>query len=110
MKIGLEDLKITCTIGTFDEEKENKQDIFLDVEVITNPNTTDNLDETVDYVKIAKLCTDLATQHHYQLLETLANDLLKELHINFNISWCRIKIKKPQALEFAKYATVEVDG
>ena len=110
MKIGIEELKITCTIGTLDKEKENKQDIFLDVEVETNSGSSDNLDDTVDYVRIAKLCTNIATQHHYQILEALAHDLFKELHSSFDISWCRIKIKKPQALEFTKYATVEIDG
>ena len=108
MKIGIEELKITCTIGTQEEEQHQQQDIFVDIEVETQPNSADDLDDTVNYVLIAELCNDLATKQHYQLLESYAQDVLDSLLDKFNISTAQIKVKKPQAIPTARCATIKI--
>jgi FolB domain-containing protein len=98
MKIGIKNLQINCTIGLLDEEKINKQDIYLDITVESS---------FVDYVKIAELATSLATHQHYELLENLTQDIIEEMHNSFDVSWACVKIKKPQAIKTAEYAFVE---
>lgn len=111
-KIGIHHHRIACVIGINPDERINKQDIFIDVAVkvdFTAASHSQCVDDTVNYVSIAEVCTQLAWKNHYHLLESYADAVLDELISRFKVKWAWIRIKKPLAIPAAEYATVELE-
>lgn len=111
-RIGFENLHILCTIGIDEEERKREQKIYIDVAVeidFSDCIASDQVTDTVCYVELANICHQTARSKHYNLLETLAKDLLDKFLQRFKrIQAASIKIKKPNALKNAQYATVEL--
>lgn len=111
--IGIESHRISCIIGNNPHEWEQEQDIFVDVKVETDFSAcaaSDKLTDTIDYVQLAELCTELATKQRYHLMETFAVDVLEKLlHGYPSIRWAWIRIKKPGALPSSAYTYVELE-
>jgi dihydroneopterin aldolase len=109
--IGFENHRISCVIGIGAEERREEQLIFVDLKAavdISESVKTDKLEDTVDYAAMAQVCTDLAAQNQYQLLEKYASDVLQALFKRFDILEARIKVKKPKALPTAACSVVEL--
>ena len=110
--IGFENHKIQCVIGHNPEERISPQDIYIDLKVKADfykASQTDSLKDTVDYVALADLCRDLARSRSYHLMETFAADILRHLHLKFDIKWAYLKIKKPSAIDSADFTFVELE-
>lgn len=109
--IGFEHLKIFCIIGVKPEERLQQQEIFVDLKVesdFSRCTVSGNLQQTVDYVKLAEVCTSLAQKGSYHLLENFAHHALKKLLDDFPISWAWIRVKKPNAVANAQFTFVEL--
>jgi dihydroneopterin aldolase len=110
--VGFENHRILCILGVMPEERKKSQTIFVDLKVeidITKSAQTDNLKDTIDYVELAKICTTLALENQYQLLEAYVVDVLGHLFNKFTIihsAW--IKVKKPLGLPSAAYSLIEL--
>jgi FolB domain-containing protein len=110
MQIGIHHHCISCRIGILPYEREIDQNIYIDVKVkLRDWKKNYDIGETVCYVEIADLCTELAQKNSYGLLEQMVEELMDELFIRFPISYGWIRIKKPQAIPSAEYAFVELD-
>ena len=106
--ISIVDLEITCIIGILPDERVKEQtlllDIYLDVD-FGNLTFADNINETIDYTKIAEIATQLAISKKYKLIESFCHDLNNLfLHTFKIIRQSKITVKKPNALPKAKYA------
>lgn len=109
--VGFENHKIRCIMGCLPEERQNEQDIFIDLKVgvdFLRCAESDDLKDAINYVVLAQICTELAQQKKYRLQEAYAKELLTLLLNESNIYWAWVKIKKPMALASAEYATVEL--
>ena len=106
--ISLVDLEITCIIGIHPHERSQEQNIFLDIDLDINCNTSnfsDDITQTIDYTIIAELATQLAISKKYKLIESFCIDLNNLFLNKFKIiQKSKITIKKPNALPKAKYA------
>jgi dihydroneopterin aldolase len=104
---------VSCIVGINPEEREKEQDLFIDLKVKVDFSRclrSGHIKDTVNYVQLADFCTTLIRQNRYQLLETLAWDVLKQLIDHFSLSWASIKVKKPAALPSSDYAIVEMES
>ena len=106
--ISIVDLEITCIIGILPDERVNEQtlllDIYLDVD-FGDSNIADDINETIDYTKIAELATQLAISKKYNLIESFCYDLNNLFLDTFKIiQQSKITVKKPNAIPKAKYA------
>ena len=106
--ISIVDLEITCIIGILPDERVKEQtlllDIYLDVD-FGDSNIIDDINETIDYTKIAEMATQLAITKKYKLIESFCRDLNNLFLETFKvIQKTRITVKKPNALPKAKYA------
>lgn len=102
--IGINQHKIKCIIGIHPKERREEQEIFIDLKVevdISRPALSDNIRDAVDYVLLADLCTRIAIEGRYQLLETFASHALEAILSRFDISWASIQVNKPSALKTA---------
>jgi dihydroneopterin aldolase len=110
--IGFEDHQVRCIIGVNPEEREKEQDLLIDVKVKTSFSScirSDKVQETINYEELANICTRLAQDRQYRLLETLAHDVLNQFFEQFDLESAWIRIKKPKAIPSAKYAIVELE-
>ena len=106
--ISIVDLEITCIIGILPDERVKEQtlllDIYLDVD-FGDSNIADDINETIDYTKIAEMATQLGISKKYKLIESFCYDLNNLFLDTFKIiQQSKITVKKPNAIPKAKYA------
>ncbi len=110
--IALSELCVNCIIGILNYERENPQNLLIDVDIQYNFQKavqTENIQETIDYTVLAKSVENLLIEKKYLLIETAAENLVDMIHQMWPmIQSCQICIKKPQAVPKAKYASVTV--
>lgn len=108
MKIGIQNLKVRCIIGTVKKEREAEQDLLIDLEMTTGLLKKDCLEHTLDYAALAQFVQEVSRRGFF-LLESLAQALLNEIFEVFAVDSVKIKIKKPDAFPHAEYAYVSLE-
>lgn len=113
-KIIIKGLKIFAYHGVNPEEKQNGQTFEIDAILETSlrsAGNTDNIKNTISYAKAAKTIKSVVVSKSYDLLETLATKISRQLLYDFqSIDSVCITVKKPEApinLEF-DYMAVEI--
>ncbi|MGO2300190.1 dihydroneopterin aldolase [Paucilactobacillus nenjiangensis] len=97
-KIRINNMSFHTYNGVFPEEKRLGQRLEIDVELtypIEQQVKTDNLNETVSYADIYETIESFVLNHNYNLIESLANNLLTTLLANYlSISDITLKVRK----------------
>ena len=62
----------------------------------------------MNYETIIKIVTKLAKSKHYELLETLAEDIFSEMFKNINILKIKIKLEKTQIIKNTSSVGIEI--
>lgn len=109
--IGFENYCVNCIIGIEPHERVNKQEIFIDVRVELDCSLaikTQRINDTMDYMLLARMCKEMAQQGCYQLLETYVSEVLEKMLSQFKLHSAWMRVKKPCALEGADYTYVEM--
>ena len=86
-KILINDLTLLMSIGIHDFEKIKKQEVKFNINIDINPLLAPNkgkLNSIVNYETVVKDVTRLTKNKHYELLETLAEDIFFILFKNNN--------------------------
>ena len=100
-KIYIRDLEFIGYHGVFEEEKKLGQKFYVSLELITNlrdAGLNDDILKTTHYGEVAKTVEKVFFSKKYDLIETLAEDIAREILLNFNlISKLKLEIKKPWA-------------
>lgn len=100
-KIYIRDLEFIGYHGVFEEEKKLGQKFYVSLELITNlrdAGLNDDILKTTHYGEVAKTVEKVFFSKKYDLIETLAEDIAREILLNFNlISELKLEIKKPWA-------------
>lgn len=110
--LGIHQHQVSCIVGIYPEERQYEQTLLFDAKIkldLSRSLLSDRMEDTVNYVSIAQICTELAQQKKYFLLESLASDILDEYLHCFPVVWAWISIKKPAAISSAAYAFVELE-
>ncbi len=106
--VGFQELQIPCHIGTTPQDLAQTQPVRLSLKVELRHLPSDDLESTLDYAEMARLCAKIVRDHPRALLETLARDLLNGIELYFKPRKIWIRIEKPQALPNAAYAYAEI--
>ena len=99
-KIFIHQLKISAIIGILPHEQTTPQDILIDLEVSTDIRKAAQRDDirlTVDYAAMREAIINHAKNTHYQLIETLAENLAQLILKKFNTDGLRLQIIKTPA-------------
>jgi dihydroneopterin aldolase len=110
-KIIISDLVFNTLIGIHDFEKEKKQQIRFNIEISINPLLRANendLDSIVNYENIINKIKLITQKKHYNLLETLAEDIFSNLFISKNIIKIKLRIEKPEIIKNTSSVGVEI--
>ena len=110
-KVLISDLTLLMSIGIHDFEKIKKQEVKFNIIIDINPLLTPiekKLNSIVNYETVVKDVTKLTKNKHYELLETLAEDIFFTLFKNTNIKKIKLKIEKTQIIKNTSSVGVEI--
>tara|TARA_B100001093_G_C26244141_1_gene765639 strand:+ start:89 stop:502 length:414 start_codon:yes stop_codon:yes gene_type:complete len=110
-KVLISDLTLLMSIGIHDFEKIKKQEVKFNIIIDINPLLTPiekKLNSIVNYETVVKDVTKLTKNKHYELLETLAEDIFFILFKNTNIKNIKLKIEKTQIIKNTSSVGVEI--
>ena len=110
-KVLITDLTLQMSIGIHDFEKIKKQEVKFNINIDINPSLApikEKINSIVNYETVIKNITKLTKNKHYELLETLAEDIFFELFKNTNIQKIKLKIEKTQIIKNTSSVGVEI--
>ena len=110
-KVLISDLALLMSIGIHDFEKIKKQEVKFNINIDINPLLTpieNKLNSIVNYETAVKDVSRLTKNRHYELLETLAEDIFFILFKNTNIKKIKLKIEKTQIIKNTSSVGIEV--
>ena len=110
-KVIVTDLMLLIFIGIHNFEKIKKQKVKFNLNIDINPflfPSENKLNSIVNYETIIKIITKLTKNKHYELLESLAEDIFNELFENINIKKIKIKIEKTQIIKNTSSVGIEI--
>jgi FolB domain-containing protein len=110
-RILITDLAVRCVIGVNEEERRERQDVLINLEIgadLSAACRSDRFEDTVDYRALKKKVAAMAEASRYHLVEALA-EAVADLCLGFpGVREARVRVEKPGALRFAKSAGVEI--
>ena len=110
--IFLNDFTLQANIGVYKHEKEKTQPIKINVIAkVRNPKriNDNNLQSVVCYNQMSKKIKKIIKSGHTILLEKLSENIFQECFKNKRIETMKIRLEKPEAIEGAVGAGIEVE-
>ena len=110
-QIHIQDLLLRCIVGINPDERENKQDVVLNITLfadLTKAAETDEIDDTVNYRTIKNQVIELVESSSFYLVEKLAGEIARVCLKNDLVAAARVSVEKPGALRFARSVGVEI--
>ncbi|MGH2606012.1 MAG: dihydroneopterin aldolase [Anaerolineales bacterium] len=111
-RIEIHDLLVRGILGTNDWERENKQDILIQLTLFTDlsrAGASDSIDDTVNYRTVTKEVIAHVEASARFTIEALAADLAAVCLSHRGVRRVRIRVEKPGALRFARSVGVEIE-
>lgn len=96
-KVFIKNLVLPCTIGVTKEERKEKQNVVIDVEVFCDlslAGVTDELNKSINYAEIQEKITVAVTGGEFKLLENLAQTAASLILKNPLASQVTVAVKK----------------
>lgn len=110
-RIIIDNLKTSCIIGVKPDERLKPQEVIVDLSLsldLSKAGNTDNLQDTIDYDALTRDIVEFIEKSRFELLEKLAYEIAKLIKDNTEASEVKVVVKKPSAIEKARYAAVEI--
>lgn len=108
----LRQLIVPASIGVLPSERQQLQELVIDVECVVDAwqaSQADHIQETVDYASLKDCVVQCIAMQHYVLVETLAVRLVSTIHQTFQVQRCQVTVGKPAAFSDVALAGVTVD-
>jgi len=100
-RVFIEDLRIETVIGIYDWEREIRQTVSLDLEMvfdIRQAAASDRIDDALNYKAVAKRLIQFVEASRFQLVEALAEQCAAIVLNEFPVASLRLKLRKPGAV------------
>tara|TARA_B110000259_G_scaffold29927_1_gene32326 strand:- start:281 stop:691 length:411 start_codon:yes stop_codon:yes gene_type:complete len=110
-KVIITDLVFNTLIGIHDFEKKKEQQIKFNIEIDINPllkGAENDLDSIVNYENVIKKIKLITQKKHYNLLETLAEEIFSNLFVSKNIIKIKLRIEKPEIIKNTSSVGIEI--
>jgi len=111
-KVIIKDLLARGIIGINDWERENPQEILINISLFTDlfkAGESDDLADSVNYRTIAKQVLAHAETAHRLTVEALAGDIARLCLQQPNVQKVQVRVEKPGAVRFAASVGVEIE-
>ena len=110
--IFLRGLEVECIIGFIDWERRVKQTVVIDLELPVDcraASIRDEVEDTLDYKKVAKRVIAFVEAAEFKLVETLAHRLAMLLLEEFSVAWVRLSVNKPGAIRGSRDVGMSIE-
>ncbi len=110
-RILIKDLRARGIIGVNEDERREKQDVTINLELaadLRKAAQSDRFEDTVDYRSIKKEILKLVEGSSYQLLESLTEAVARACLEHERVRLVRVRVEKPAALRFARAVGIEM--
>ena len=110
--IRIKNLRLRTYIGFNDDEKQNKQDIVINIEIrhaIHNAVYSDQVQSALNYKTITKAVIHLVENQRFLLLEKLTADILQLCSEDSSVEHAVVQVDKPHALRFADSVSITLE-
>ncbi|MGA8259687.1 MAG: dihydroneopterin aldolase, partial [Arenicellales bacterium] len=110
--IFLKDLKAECVIGVWDWERQIRQRVSIDLEMVADvarAAASDELEDALNYKAVAKRVVSFVEGSEFRLIETLAERIAGILREEFGIPWCRVRVDKGGAVRGSRSVGVVIE-
>ena len=108
LNVFVEGLTLQAEIGLYAHERGRTQPLSVDVELALTPASASGIHGTVNYETLAEKARALAASGHVELVETFAERLAQACLDHTRAVSVRVRVRKPQAIEGADAAGVEL--
>ena len=111
-KVIIKDLLVRGIIGINDWEREQAQNILINITAYTDTRPaakSDKLEDCVDYRALAKKVRAHAESAARFTVEALANDLARICLEDKHVSKVSVRVEKPGAVRFSQSVGVEIE-
>jgi dihydroneopterin aldolase len=111
-RIFLRGLEVECIIGFIDWERRVKQTVVIDLELPVDcraASIRDEVEDTLDYKKVAKRVIVFVEASEFKLVETLAHRLAMLLLEEFGVAWVRLSVNKPGAIRGSRDVGMSIE-
>lgn len=109
--IRISDLLARCVLGVGEEERREKQDVVINIELLADlsaASASDEFADTVDYRDLKKRVLSFVEQSQFYLLEALTDRVVNLCLQHPLTEQATVRIEKPSALRFARSVSVEI--
>ncbi len=99
--IYIQDLRVDAVIGEHAWEQRIRQRLRIDLEIAVDASlaaASDCLADALDYSVVAREVHELVTASRVKLLETLAEQIARQVLSHESVDWVRVGLAKPGAL------------
>jgi dihydroneopterin aldolase len=110
--VYIRDLRIDTFIGIYDWEQQLRQTLSIDLELSTDVAATaaaNDISLTLDYKAISERLLGMIENQHFELLESLAEQIAQVLQDEFQVRWLRLRLGKPGAVSAAADVGVVIE-
>tara|TARA_B100001113_G_C21065443_1_gene603173 strand:- start:677 stop:1051 length:375 start_codon:yes stop_codon:yes gene_type:complete len=100
--IFFRDIELLCKIGVYEHERRNPQRVIINLKLILSNELSpknDKIDETLNYDIVYRKIKDITSSQHFNLVETLANQIFKNLKSLNKVSDLTVSVAKPDIYE-----------
>ena len=101
-KVLIRQLRIDTVIGVYEWEKKIHQSLLLDLDMAWDNKpaaATDDYQYALCYETVSNRLTQLVTEHPIELIETVAERVADCLLQEFNVTWVKVVVMKPGAIQ-----------
>jgi FolB domain-containing protein len=109
--IRIKDLLVRGIVGLNEEERNKRQDILINLEMVTDIRpaaASDTLDGSCNYRSVSKSIIRLVEDSSYFTVEKLATEIARLVLEDHPIEEVTVTVEKPGALRFARSVGVTV--
>lgn len=111
-RIFLTGLSAEAVIGIFDWEREVRQRVEIDLEMVVDiaaAARSDSVDDTLNYKTVAKRVLGYVEESRFQLVESLAESVARLVLGEFPVERVRVTVHKPGAIRHARDVGVIIE-
>ena len=92
-EIYFKNIELMCNIGVYKHEKEKPQSVIINIKILLSDTVNPN--ETLNYNLVYTKIKEIAKSQHFNLVETLANQIFKYVISFDKITHLSVSISKP---------------
>jgi len=111
--IHIKNLLVRTIIGFNPEERVNRQDVIINLEIdvdVALAIRSDHQDGIYNYKEITKSVIAFVAESKFNLLERLTHEVLQLIMQDKRVKWAKVEIDKPHALRFSESVSVELEA